>query len=75
MFSFNRRFENRDDIARGSGAVLDDRARCMVQQPVVLDVADPAQRSPKRSSSQKVIADRDHTKKVFGSTSFCAVTM
>jgi|HubBroStandDraft_6_1064221.scaffolds.fasta_scaffold782715_1 hypothetical protein len=29
----------------------------------------------KRSSSQKVIADRDHTKKVFGSTSFCAVTM
>jgi hypothetical protein len=75
MFSFNRRFENRDDIAGGSSAVLDDRARCMVQQPVVLDVADPAQRSPKRSSSQKVIAGRDHTKKVFGSTSFCAVTM
>jgi hypothetical protein len=45
MFSFNRRFENRDDIARGSSAVLDDRARCMIQQPVVLDVADPAQRS------------------------------
>jgi hypothetical protein len=46
MFSFNRRFENRDDIAGGSSAVLDDRARFMVQQPVVLDVAESSPTKP-----------------------------
>ena len=42
---------------------------------LILDVAHPAQRNPKRSLRRRVIADRDHTKKVFGSTSFWAVTM